>query len=108
MLGVTFAVSMFNALALISTANVIFVTTGKDTLTFFLLYDDKWHFAPVLIGWMLLHYALMETTGLKREALSRYSDQKYSRKGGGCVLLAIGANVVVVILSSVLYIAAKF
>lgn len=108
MLGVTFAVSMFNALALLSIANLVFVMTGKDALSFFLLFKSRWQFAPVVIGWMLLHYALIEFTGLKRKAIERFAAKRLREKSGKYVLLAIGVNVAVLILSAVFYLRVKF
>lgn len=108
MLGVTFAVSMFNALALLSVANLVFVVTRVDALNFFLLFESRWHFAPVVVGWMLLHYLLIEFTGLKRKALQRFAVQRTREKSGRYVLLAIGVNVAVLILSATLYLWVKF
>jgi hypothetical protein len=107
MLGVVFITGSFNALALFSLFGLIYIFTKHDPLAFITFFPSKWHFAPVSLGWYILHYIVLEKTGIKRQALKKYSKQKI-KNGGVYVVIAIAADVILLIVSAYFYMEIKF
>jgi hypothetical protein len=107
MLGVLFLTTSLNALSVMAILCLIYIFTKYDPLTFIAYFPTKLHFAPVLLAWWMIHYILLVKTGLKEQALKKYSG-KTIPYGGICVLLAIIANVLFVVITGYYYMKIKF
>jgi hypothetical protein len=107
MIGVVYLISILNALALLSLLGLVYIFTKHDPLIFITFFPSKWHFAPIVIAWGMLHYVLLEKTGIKKQALKKYSKQTI-KNGGVYVLFGIAANVLLLIVSAYFYMKIKF
>jgi len=108
MLGVTFAIAIFNFFLAISIANILYMTTGIDLILNITTFEDKFAFTPIIVVWFFSHYFILEKGGIKKAALEKFSNAVLPRCGSLAVLSVICFNIILLFTTTALYMTKKF